>query len=1105
MIPSWNKKLIDLYIFKQVLYPLMIGILLIKVIMLSGFLYEMADLIIIEQIPVAEVVELLIYQLPEIIVETFPMAILFGTIYGLGRLNRDNEFTALRMGGVSLYRLVIPLVILGVLVSGLTFLLNERVVPWANHRAQNIIRLSILKQAAPDVQEDVFFEGPEGRLFFVNEFNEELGRVFNIVIFNKSSQSKYPEIITAERGEIRENIWFLSEGVIHSYDEHGQLELAGDFEDMEIQVARDISSLYGRQRTPREMSRRELKSEIELFQKSGISVVSLVVDYHLKLATPFIPLIFILIGAPLSLGKNSSRAAGIVFTIVIIFLYYFMQSLLRSLGRNGMIPPLAAAWTPNIVFALAGLVLIYFRTAHQRVQTKLNKLRGLFKLLKSTLFFSCIFMFLFSSVFSLSVFAEQRLNLEADKVTYGEQGIELSGSIRGRHKNVFLQADRINVVREDGETEELEGPLRIDITTGKMSGCDEEVFHYYFQAREATIYPGDYLTARHVVFYELGGSLPLFYWPYLYLSLKEEDEGIIPSVGYNERRGWFVKIIYNYILDEGNSGSLYLDYFTRTGAAAGFKHYFIREEGRESYLYFYNQQNKINLRGLFDYQTRFTYLTEGEEWDTDIEAEYTRYDEYREVEGRANLDYSDQERRETIFLHSDFAGQDYDDSTADDIQELELDFEYQRYLGDYWLINFQYGREYLLEPEQEAVFRWETNNFIRRRSPSGELRLIMERYDPEFNSTDNGADTTYYRWPEINYEHYLPFDFIYHFSLGRYREEGVDERAEKMLHGLEYDTRFSPAENIYLNTNYNISNNFFRLPEREEKPVSYQLGFTGETGLEYRWGANSTGRLDHFYSNYLGRESPLGFDRIYREHELQAAYNYSPSDFDLELETGYDILNRQFLPLLGEALYQVTPHLNLGAEASYNIEDRHPEDLILAADYKRGGWAVESSLEYDFYKAAYQSFELSSELERENWNLNLGLERDFTSSPEGIIALQGQYESDYNWRFQSGLKYEYLRDELKEWDNQFIYEVEDLWYVEILHSQKNEFWGAEYDLETVVKRNFHCRELWFSYNHAQRQFTVEYVINLLPEHGFEFGLGEDRELSFDLGITELLE
>ncbi len=360
---SWKKKIIDKYIFKQVLYPYIFGIFLVSAILVSTILYEAADFIILYDMPIKDVIRLLFYMFPEVIVTTFPIAVLFATIYGLGNLNRNNEFTALRMGGISLYRLVVPLVVLGIFISGLTFFINEEVVPAANQSAENIISIFRTGEPKTSIQEDVIFEGPDNRIIFVGRFDEQESKLENIIIYILSPNGQgYPQITTAKKAAIVDSKLYLKNVIIQNYDEDGKLLASSSREEKSIELEHDIKGFLGEQRSPREMSRSEIKELIEIFARSGHSYTEYLVDYHLKLAIAFIPLIFILIGTPLSLLETDSKAKGVVFTVIIVLFYYTLQSLCRSLGNNNILSPLVAAWFPNVIFLLTGIILICWRS-----------------------------------------------------------------------------------------------------------------------------------------------------------------------------------------------------------------------------------------------------------------------------------------------------------------------------------------------------------------------------------------------------------------------------------------------------------------------------------------------------------------------------------------------------------------------------------------------------------------------------------------------------------------------------------------------------------------------------------------------------------------------
>ncbi|MEW6228337.1 MAG: LptF/LptG family permease [Bacillota bacterium] len=327
-------------------------------IILAGQLFWLAELIIVKKIAAGAVARMLAYKLPDAVVQSLPVATLFGALLGLARLAKDSELSALRVSGVRVPRLLLPLLALAALTSALTFWLNEWVVPRMNHQYENMVRRVILREALPSVEENVFFRGTGDRFFYVRQVDPAARELSDIMIYEVRSD-KLPRIITARRGSAKGAIWTLDDGVIHDLDKDGYVAYEARFKVMTIEMDQGLEAFFGEQKTPAEMSRRELGSHISLFQKSGIKVNALVVDYDLKLALPLAALIFTLTGAPLGIaGPRSGRLFGAAVSGAIAFSYYAFSSVLRSLGCNEVIPPLVAAWTPNVLFAAAGVALM---------------------------------------------------------------------------------------------------------------------------------------------------------------------------------------------------------------------------------------------------------------------------------------------------------------------------------------------------------------------------------------------------------------------------------------------------------------------------------------------------------------------------------------------------------------------------------------------------------------------------------------------------------------------------------------------------------------------------------------------------------------------------
>ena len=107
------------------------------------------------------------------------------------------------------------------------------------------------------------------------------------------------------------------------------------------------------------MNSRELKSLVKMLKEGGVDAKALVTDLYMKISIPVTCIIFALIGIPFSLpGVRAGRSLGMLFCIVLIFTFYVVASVFRSMGHGGIVSPLMAAWLPNIVFGLLGFLLI---------------------------------------------------------------------------------------------------------------------------------------------------------------------------------------------------------------------------------------------------------------------------------------------------------------------------------------------------------------------------------------------------------------------------------------------------------------------------------------------------------------------------------------------------------------------------------------------------------------------------------------------------------------------------------------------------------------------------------------------------------------------------
>lgn len=350
-------RIFDRYLMREFSGPFLFCIFGFTVVLLSGLLFQLADLIFINDVPVLTVSRLLLYGIPEAAVSTLPIACLFATLLAVGRIVQDNEMTVLRASGISYPRLILPILVLGLSISAAAFWASERVVPAANHKFENIVRQIIFSEGVPVVDEKVFFHGGEDRYFYIGEVDRKTNELKHVLVWEVSSGG-FPRVISAKTGIFQDNIWVLLDGVAQELNEEGFVEFESKFQRLEIITEEPGEVYFGNQRTVSEMNRAELSQYIERFQRSGLKVRSFVVDYHMKLSMPVACFVLALFGAPLALRGKGGRSFGIVVSLVILLFYYVAVSISRSLGISEVLPPVVAAWLVNILFALAGFVLL---------------------------------------------------------------------------------------------------------------------------------------------------------------------------------------------------------------------------------------------------------------------------------------------------------------------------------------------------------------------------------------------------------------------------------------------------------------------------------------------------------------------------------------------------------------------------------------------------------------------------------------------------------------------------------------------------------------------------------------------------------------------------
>lgn len=345
---------------REILPPFFVSLLAFLVFISLELILSLSDALFVRGISAAVMLRLLSYKLPYILTLAAPAGALLATFLALARLASDRELLAFQALGYSLRRLLFPFIAFGFIVSLVSFVFSELCVPTAEAQYRRELMAILYRGPAPLIQENVFFRGPRGELFYVERYTKD--KVEGVVVYDLAGQlyprSSFPAVITAKEGELSSGHLFLRQGRVLRFGQGGELTEILGFQELSLEVGEGMEEAILGSRTPSEMSAKELRQQIELLHKSGHDVRGLLVEYHGKLAVAAAALVFVLFGAPLgAILGHRGRATGMVVGFLLAAGAQALFLWARTLARRGLLPPVLGGWLPHLVFGALGLLL----------------------------------------------------------------------------------------------------------------------------------------------------------------------------------------------------------------------------------------------------------------------------------------------------------------------------------------------------------------------------------------------------------------------------------------------------------------------------------------------------------------------------------------------------------------------------------------------------------------------------------------------------------------------------------------------------------------------------------------------------------------------------
>lgn len=361
--------ILDRYIINEFWVPFISGSAIITGIWLSADqLRHVFKLITTSNAPISLAATILGLHMPQIIVITIPIGVLWASFLVFSRLNNDSEIIAMRTSGISLIKILKPVFLFGAIAALMSFMINELIVPISSPLARKLEIYSVYKTPFPVIQRNfTYLEKSSSkklkRIFYAASYNSNKDILKNITILD-FTKAGLTQIHSAKQAkwEPEQGGWKLYMGTNHFISVDENLSRVSSFDNFFIPSSSTPAKLIREINKPDEMNFFRLWHFIEL-QKDAIINTD---DYnearvvlHNKFARPVACLLIALVGAPLGiLPRRSSSSLNYIILAIIIFQFYITQSVCLSLAEAGRLLPFIAAWFPNIVLVLIALFII---------------------------------------------------------------------------------------------------------------------------------------------------------------------------------------------------------------------------------------------------------------------------------------------------------------------------------------------------------------------------------------------------------------------------------------------------------------------------------------------------------------------------------------------------------------------------------------------------------------------------------------------------------------------------------------------------------------------------------------------------------------------------
>lgn len=322
-----------------------------------------------ERISLALAVKYYLTQVPQVFIILLPVALLLALLFALGRMSRANEIVSMLTAGVSLPRILLPLMAIGLLTVGATVALNYSLAPHAE-----LVRKNFFSEARghPEalIEGQIFRNRTDARTWFIQNFRNGSSEFNNVQVLQQDDRDNIVTSYLAGRAVYRAetHTWELSNAKVVRYDANGNIVQEQFYPLLKIDAWSETPFRLGSANVRAEyLSLPELREYLHFnadFPRTLLAPFR--THFQYRLALPWTCFVVVCIAAPLGIGYSRRGVlASVASAVILVFSMNFLTHLFLALGEGDRISPIVAAWAPNLMFSAVGLYLLYLRATNR--------------------------------------------------------------------------------------------------------------------------------------------------------------------------------------------------------------------------------------------------------------------------------------------------------------------------------------------------------------------------------------------------------------------------------------------------------------------------------------------------------------------------------------------------------------------------------------------------------------------------------------------------------------------------------------------------------------------------------------------------------------------